>query len=76
MFNDDQNASVSPVPVLLQYECMVSDRGSVFEITVFFEKDVFAESDGKHFERRVSVTFPMVGGRMYVSVRYGMIESA
>jgi hypothetical protein len=40
------------------------------------EKGVFAENDGKHRERKFPVTFPMVRGRMYVSVRYVMIESA
>jgi len=42
----------------------------------FFEKDVFAENDGKHCERSFSVTYPMVRGRMYISARYGVIESA
>lgn len=46
MFNDDQNASVSPVPVLLQYECMVSDRGSVFEITVFLKRTCLQKVTG------------------------------
>jgi len=48
MFNDDQNASVPPVPVLLQLEYMVTHHGSVFKITIFFQKDAFAKNDGKH----------------------------
>jgi hypothetical protein len=56
---------------------MMTDHGSihVFKITIFLKKDVIAKNDGKHCERRFSVTMPMVRGRMCVSFRYGIIES-
>jgi hypothetical protein len=54
---------------------MVTDHGIVLR-SLFFVKDVFEENDEKHCERRFSVTFPTLRGRMYVSFRYGIIESA
>jgi hypothetical protein len=52
---------------------VVTDYGGIFK-TTFFEKDVIAENDGKHCERRFSVTMPMVRGRMCISFRYGLIK--